>query len=98
MAMDSVKDILGGHEAHKPAKKIKEIRHRHGADGSHIFEHHHTHPEHHPMEEHTAPHDDAAIEHFMQNATQPAEGQAEAEAGQHGIPEGTPGAPPPMVG
>lgn len=79
---ESTKDVLGGHESHKPPKKIKEIRHRHGADGSHIFEHHHHHPEHHPMEEHTAHNDDAAVNHFMEHATSPNPGEAEANAGQ----------------
>lgn len=96
-AYKGASEALSGHDTHKPEKKIKEIRHRHGSDGSHIFEHHHTHPEHHPMEEHTAPNDDAAVDHFIQHATQPNPGEAEADAGESGIP-GESAAPAPTPG
>lgn len=67
--MDSVKDILGGAEVSKPAKKIKHITHRRTTNGGHVFEHHHTHPEHHESEEHSYSKDRDAIKHFIQNGT-----------------------------
>lgn len=93
-AMDSTAHHLAGD--HKPEKKIKSIHHRRGTDGSHIFEHHHHAPEHHPMEEHTKPDTDSAIEHFMQHGTDANPGEPEAEAGtpEQGMPPAAPAAGP----
>lgn len=83
---------LGGKEK-VPAKEVHEIRTRKGKSGGYIHEHHHTSPEHHPMEEHTSPNQDAMVAHMMQNMGSPNPGEAEADAGQSGIP-GAAGAPP----
>lgn len=79
---------LGGKDkAEKvPAKEVKEIRTRKGKTGGYIHEHHHTSPEHHPMEEHTSPNQDAMVAHMMQNMGSQNPGEAEADAGQSGIP------------
>lgn len=71
---------LGGDDS-KPPKVISHIVHRKSANGDHIFEHHHTHPEHHPKEEHTKRGDDEMVEHMMQHAGTPNPGEAEADAG-----------------
>lgn len=76
----TVKHELGGHEE-KPPKKISHIVHRHSANGDHIFEHHHTQPEHHPMEVHTKRGDDEMVEHMLDHAGTPNPGEAEADAG-----------------
>lgn len=90
--LEHLKDSLAGAEKpEKPKKELKEIRTRKvkGKDGksSYIHEHHHTHPEVHPMEEHVSPDHDSMIEHMMQHMGEPNEGEAEAEAGQGGIEE-----------
>ena len=88
--MDSVKDkmisSLGGDEK-KPKKEVKEIRTRKGKSGGYIHEHHHTHPEHHPMEEHTSKDSAAMHDHMEEHMGEPNPGEAEADAGQHGIPD-----------
>lgn len=63
----SVKDELGGEDGPKPKKEIKEVRTRKGKSGGYIHEHHHTRPEHHPMEEHTSADQDAMMEHMLQH-------------------------------
>jgi hypothetical protein len=78
--MDAVSHALGGSES-KPPKVISHMVHRKSANGDHIFEHHHTHPEHHPKEEHTKRGDDEMVEHMMQHAGTPNPGEAEADAG-----------------
>jgi hypothetical protein len=87
--MDAVKDILGGHEAHKPAKELHEIRTRkvkgHGGKTSYIHEHHFTHPEHHKPEEHSSANQDEMMSHMMDHMGEPNPGEAEANAGQSGI-------------
>ena len=109
--MDSIKDkmteALGGSDK-KPKKEIKEIRTRKGKSGGYIHEHHHTHPEHHSMEEHTSKDAAAMHDHMEEHMGEANPGEAEADAGQHGIPEaqaepaGIPAAPaagaPPMQG
>lgn len=77
---EAVSDHMGGH-AEKPKKEIHEIRVRKGKSGGHIIEHHHTHPSHHPMEEHVTKNDDEMAEHMMQNAGTPNPGEAAADAG-----------------
>lgn len=74
----------GGSAAH--SKKIKEIRTRRGHKGGYIHEHHHTHPEEHPMEEHVSPDQDAMVNHMMENMGGANPGEAQADAGQSGIP------------
>lgn len=59
-------EILGGDEE-KPAKEIKELRTRKAKSGGYIHEHHHTHPEYHPMEEHTSPDQDAMASHMVEH-------------------------------
>jgi hypothetical protein len=90
--LDHLKDALAGAEKpEKPKKEIKAIHTRKvkGKDGksSYIHEHHHTHPEVHPMEEHVSADHDSMIEHMMQHMGEPNEGENEAEAGQSGIEE-----------
>lgn len=82
-----------GAEHSKPHKEIKEIRIRKGKSGGHIIEHHHTHPEHHPVEEHVAPTMDALHDHMEDTMGAPNLGEAEADAGQSGIPAGAAPAP-----
>lgn len=77
---EAVHHALGG-SGTKPPKVISHIVHRKSANGDHIFEHHHTHPEHHPKEEHTKRGDDEMVEHMMQHAGTPNPGEAEADAG-----------------
>ena len=83
-----------------PKKEIHEVRTRKGKSGGYIHEHHHTNPEHHPMEEHTSPNQDAMVAHMMANMGSPNPGEADADAGQSGIPTGapTPGAAAPPSG
>jgi hypothetical protein len=70
-AMEEIGDILGkGSE--KPKKELKEVRVRKAGKG-HIYEHHHTHPEHHPMEEHITSGNDDMIAHMMSNMGNPEE-------------------------
>jgi hypothetical protein len=78
--MDAVRHALGGSDS-KPPKEIREIRTRKGKSGGYIHEHHHTHPEHHPMEEHTSGDQDAMAEHMLSNMGAPNPGEAEADAG-----------------
>lgn len=79
---------------HMPEKKIKHIVTRKSANGGHVHEHHHTHPDVHPMEEHTTQGDDGMVGHMMDNMGTPNPGEAQADAGQSGIPPAAPtGAP-----
>lgn len=74
----------------KPPKVMKRMEHERGSDGTHIFTHHHTHPEHHPAEMHhykpdaakPKAHDEAAMEHFRKHAIAPGEDEPETEAGE----------------
>ncbi len=79
-------EALGG-EQEKAKKVIKEIRTRRGHKGGYIHEHHHTVPEQHPMEEHVSPDQDAMVSHMMEHMGQPNPGEAEADAGQGGMPD-----------
>lgn len=91
--MEGAAHALGGEKEHKPKKEIKEIRIRKPHDGkSHIIEHHHTAPEHHPVEEHVTHGDDELADHILANVGTPNPGEAEADAGQSGIPEAAPNA------
>jgi hypothetical protein len=55
--------LVPGRTEPKPKKEIHEIRSRKTHSGGIIHEHHHTHPEHHKMEEHTSPDAAAAGAH-----------------------------------
>ena len=81
----SVSDELSG-KAAKPKKEIKSMHIKKAANGGHIIRHEHTHPEHHPDEEHTTKTDDQLASHVLQNMGTPNPGEAEADAGQSGIP------------
>ena len=84
--MDEARSALSG-ESEKPKKEVHEMRIRRTATpGKHIIEHHHTHPAHHPMTEHVSHNDDALAEHVLQHMGTPNPGEAEADAGQSGIP------------
>ena len=78
---------LGGDDE-KPAKKISHIVTRKSKNGGHVHEHHHTHPEAHPMEEHVTKGDDEMAEHMLANMGTPNPGEADA---------GTPDASAPAV-
>jgi hypothetical protein len=84
-------DILGGHEIKTPPKIVKHVLHRHTANKGHVFEHHHTHPEAHPMEEHAFGDNETALNHFSQNilgnpaGSAPAGGPAEGTEAAAGV-------------
>ena len=84
-AVKSVVSELGG-KSETPKKEIKHIitRKAHGGKG-HIHTHVHTHPAH-ADEEHVTSNDDEMAEHMMQHLGTPNPGEAEADAGQSGIP------------
>lgn len=82
---EGVKHDLGGSDGKKPKKEIERIVHRKSTNGDHIFEHHHRHPDHHPMETHTKRGDDEMVAHMLANAGTPNPGEAE-------IPPANPGA------
>lgn len=67
-----------GKTAKKPKKVVHEVRTRKGKTGGFIHEHHHTSPEHHPMEEHVSPDQDAMAEHMMQTLGSPNPGEGSA--------------------
>lgn len=96
MAWKDATEKLGG-KSKGPKKEVKEIRTRKGASGGYIHEHHHTSPEHHPMEEHTSANQDAMVQHMMQNMGSPNPGEADADAGQSGIPAAAASAPNPAA-
>ncbi len=71
--------LVPGRSEDKPKKEIHEIRSRKAKSGGIIHEHHHTHPAHHKMEEHTSPDAAAAGAHVASmlgdgSVTPPAEG------------------------
>lgn len=82
-----VADELGGKKDEKPKKEIKHIVTKKAKNGGYIHEHHHTHPEHHPMEEHVSPNQDAMVSHMMDHMGEANPGEAEADAGQSGVPD-----------
>lgn len=89
---DSAKGMAGASKA--PKKHVREVRTRRGASGGYIHEHHHMSPEHHPMEEHTSPDQDAMVQHMM--AAMPNGPAASAPpAPDAGAPTGAPAAPAP---
>jgi hypothetical protein len=92
-AMKGASEALGGKST--PPKEIEHIKTKKAKSGGYVHEHHHTHPEHHPMETHVTPDQDAMAEHMMQHMGTPNPGEADADAGQGGIPGAAPttGAP-----
>lgn len=93
---DTVKHDLGGeHSQDKPKKEVSHVEVRKSdTKGDHIITHHHTHPEHHPKEEHTTRGDDEMVQHMMANMGTPNPGEADADAGTpdaaSAAPTGTP--------
>ncbi len=86
-----VSDELGG-KKEKPKKEIKHIVTKKSADGKHhIHIHVHTHPDH-PDEEHVSTGNDGLVDHMMDHMGEPNPGEAEADAGQSGIPPQSAGA------
>jgi len=79
MALDHLKDIMGGTEPPKAPKKLKHILHRRATNGGHVFEHHFDHPDH-KMEEHAFEDHDSAVDHFIDHGTDENEGEAESQA------------------
>src|ERR1039458_2498774 len=77
---------LAGKPEEKPKKEIKHMHIHKAANGGHIIRHEHTHPEHHPDEEHTTKTDDQLADHVLQHMGTQNPGEADADAGQSGIP------------
>lgn len=81
MGMHGAMGSLAGHGGMpKPKKVIKEIRTRKSDNGKYIHEHHHSHPEHHKMEEHVSDSKDAMMQHMASNMGDDAPGGAAADA------------------
>ena len=95
-AHEAAKATLGGASEAKPKKEVKEIHIKKSANGGHIVKHVHTHPEHHPDEEHTTKTDDELSDHVAQTMGSPNPGEAEADAGtpDAGAAGAAAGAPP----
>jgi hypothetical protein len=93
--MNELKHSLSG-EHEKPKKVVHKMHIEKAKSGGHIITHEHTHPAHHPDEKHVTKGDDELASHVLQNMGTPNPGEAEADAGQSGIPAGgaapTPGA------
>lgn len=75
--MDAYKLVTEGGK--KPKKVVHEIRTRKSKNGGYIHEHHHTRPEHHPMEEHTTGDMDGMLAHMKDHMTEPSEGAGSEE-------------------
>lgn len=103
--MEHAAHALGGHKEEKPKKEVEEMHIRRSKNGGHIIKHKHTRPEHHPDEEHTTKGDDELAEHVMTHMGDMNDGEADANAGNSGIPSeaespaaGAGAAPPPTPG
>jgi hypothetical protein len=70
----------------KPKKEIDHIKIRKAKSGGHIVTHKHTHPMH-PDEEHVVSNMEALHDHLEDHLGEPNDGEAEADMGQHGIPD-----------
>jgi hypothetical protein len=81
---DAVAGSLGG-SSEAPKKELKHITVKKGKSGGHIITHHFTHHAHEP-EDHVTKGDDQLAEHVLSHMGQPNPGEAEADAGQSGIP------------
>jgi hypothetical protein len=84
--------VKGMGKDEKPKKEISHMVHRKKESG-HVIEHHHTHPDHHPMEEHAMSNMDDVHDHMEEHMGTPNPGEAEADKGMSGIP-GEAGGPP----
>lgn len=84
-----------------PAKVVSHMVHRKHKADHHTVENHHTRPEHHPHEIHHfhgASALDQVHDHLEEHAGTPNPGEAEADAGQSGVPPAAvPGAPAPAA-
>ncbi len=72
-----------------PAKVVSHMIHRKHKADHHVVENHHTRPEHHPAEHHHFKGENAmdqVHEHLEDHAGSPNPGEAEADAGQSGVP------------
>lgn len=81
-----VSDELAGKKEEKPEKKIHHIKTRKAAGKGYIHTHVHTRPDAHPDEEHISSDQDEMADHMIQHMGEPNPGEAEADAGQSGIP------------
>ena len=86
---------MAGHEHGPPKKVIKHIISR-KVHGGHVHTHVHTHPAH-PDEEHVTQGTDGMVDHMLEHNSEPNPGEAEADAGQSGIPNAQGGAPNPLM-
>jgi hypothetical protein len=85
--MDKTYEMVKGmSKEEKPKKEIAHIKTSKAKSGGYVHEHHHTRPEHHPMETHVSSTQDAMADHMMQHMGEPNPGEAEADAGQSGVP------------
>lgn len=96
-AKDNVSSITDKITGGVPAKVVSHMVHRKHKPDHHSVENHHTRPEHHKHEIHHF-HGDNALDqvhdHMEEHAGSPNPGEAEADAGQSGIPApGPAGAP-----
>ncbi len=87
-----VSDELGGKKEEKPKKEIDHIKTKKAKTGGYVHTHVHTRPEHHPDETHVSATQDDMANHMMQSLGEPNPGEAEADAGQSGVPAAQPGA------
>jgi hypothetical protein len=91
--MSATDKITGG----VPAKVVSHLVHRKHKADHHEVENHHTRPEHHPKESHHF-HGENALDqvhdHLEEHAGTPNPGEADADAGQSGIPPAMPAGAP----
>jgi hypothetical protein len=78
-------------EPPKPKKRIKSIHTRKAKSGGYIHEHHHTRPDHHPVEEHVSADKEAMLAHMAEQAPNMGEpeGDEQAAAPSGGAPSPT---------
>lgn len=95
--MAGAADALSG-KVDKPKKEIKHIKTEKAKNGGYIHTHTHTHPEAHPDEQHISADQDGMAAHMMEHMGTPNPGEADADAGQGGVPAGAPPAPAAAVG
>lgn len=93
-AKDNVSTVMDKITGGVPAKVISHMVHHKNHDGTHTIEHHHTHSHAHPVEHHKLADMDAVIGHMQDHAGTPNPGEAEADAGQSGIPPAMPAGAP----
>jgi len=73
-------DMAG--DGDKPKKEISHVVSRKSATPGHVIhEHHHTHPSHHPMEEHVTKGDDELAAHSMATMGTPNPGEDTSDPG-----------------